>query len=122
MADIRVSFACNSHLNGLFRGEFEAIDFDGDGYHVGLVGPETFIMGRSKSPGAVPHQIRIGERGVYAIRDYKTWEGNWCWDACSMSHDDARKLLTQLLKLGFVVEEFTEGGPLADLVEARANG
>lgn len=110
---MRVAFACNDPHNGIFTGEFESVDIsDDDGELViELWGPATLLAWSSW------HRL-VTVAGVgYQVTGYNSWEGNWCWDACTMKRDDVLRLVKQLLELHFDPVEWTTEGPFARLVE-----
>lgn len=119
---IHVSFACNNPDTGIFSGEFSAIEFqDVHGETlVSLTGPETAIT-RVKIRGlSAPVEIVVlgedGGRGVI-FSGWKSYEGNWCWEACDLLLSDARWLLPYLLEHDFQVDEVAlEDNPLIDLL------
>jgi hypothetical protein len=51
-----------------------------------------------------PHRVRIG-RCVYTIHGYRSHVGNWCWDDVRMTRGEAKRLIANLLKRGFTVDE-----------------
>lgn len=106
---ITVHFACNDE-RGRFTGKFDAVDFrDGDGHVVSLEGPKTSLSIEAD-------RIRVS-RWSYARGGWQKYVGNIIWDAVNLSVPGARLLLTRLLDRGFQWDEFTEGGPLSDLVK-----
>lgn len=113
MADlVTVSIACNDANNGSFAGRAAAFDFEIDSHHVAVTGDDiTFAY--------APNAIVVG--GVsYPCQSRQHWVGNWCWDSVEISLFDAQQLLRRLLEIAcFDLDEWTDGGPFAELIAAR---
>jgi hypothetical protein len=113
---VRVHLACNDPDSGAFAGETEMVEFQSD-RHEATLGGEIADVAFEAGDRAV---VIAGER--YAIQCHSHWVGNWCWDAVTMSFEDARRLLTNLLKVGFKPEEWTDEGPFSGLLNEAAKG
>lgn len=61
--------------------------------------------------------IQIGRRR-YTCRGRNSCVGNIFWDATSMTLEEARRLVRDLIVSGWVVEQHADDGPFADLVKA----
>lgn len=93
---ITVMLCCNDPNNGLFLGKAESIEV-GD---IELEGPSIAISYKEQklsraSPMEGEHTLRIGRLQVPAL-GYKTWVGNWCWDAAKVRGVHALRILNFL--------------------------
>lgn len=103
-----ISIACNDHQNGRFAGNAAAFEFTAEQHSVSITGPEVSVAYGS-------NLLTIAGIGYDCFQSWD-WVGNWCWNDYEVALDCARRLLKQLLDAGYDVEEFTDGGPFADLV------
>jgi hypothetical protein len=109
-----VSFACNDE-RGNFTRKADAFDFeDHRGYSASLQGPGLVVdhLAHGESAG----HLKVGRRH-FEIAEYKAWVGNWCWDRVTLSHGEARRLLSYLLERGFDADAWDCEGPWAQLIE-----
>lgn len=93
----------NDGANGCPTGHIEGVDFMGDG-EVRLELRDG-VWPPSRSPRFTPldQAVRISRR-TFPILGYRTWVGNWCWDAVSMRADIGADLLNYLRDLGWQCE------------------
>lgn len=109
---IRVAFCCNDD-RGNHTARVTAIDF-GDG--------DLHIAGPERTMRLVTFGVRIGRRKYETSGAWMSGVGNIFWDATGMRIDAARLLASDLLASGWTVEEHTEDGPFADLLDAHRSG
>lgn len=107
---IRVAFCCNDD-RGHFTEYVNAIDF-GD-HDLSIAGPD-------KTMRLVMFGVKIGRRKYETSGMWTSGAGNIFWDATAMPLDAARLLVSDLLASGWQVEQWTEGGPFADLLTPTA--
>lgn len=106
--EIHVHLACNQ--GGYFSGSAGAFEFQTEDTEARLLGdPPVAVL---FATGAL---VVAGVR--YPIGSRERHVGNWEWDAVTMSLDDARRLVSQLLTAGFWAEEWSLDGPFTDLIE-----
>lgn len=103
---IRASFCCNDE-RGNHTAYVSAIDF---GDH------ELSIAGPDKTMRLVMFGVKIGRRKYETSGMWASGVGNVFWDQTAMPIDAARLLVSDLLASGWQVEQWTEGGPFADLL------
>lgn len=87
---LRVTFACNDHRNGMFQGWFDAVSIEA--YEAEIDGQRmrmTFLQ---------DNKVRIG-RKVFKHEGVAEWVGNWCWDEIRIVDGD--RLLWHLRESGF---------------------
>ena len=121
---ITVSFACNNPDNGLFLGKVAAIEIHGAVCSIELEGPHfpdpsnTFreVDLPPGSPDRCDRGFKLGHH-TFPCYGYKSWYGNWCWDAVQMTDVDVLNLLRTLRDLKY---RCTAGD--ANLAEAYDNG
>ena len=104
---ITVSFCCNDPDNGNFDGRVAAVEIHGmEGCNVTLE-PRTYPAPRFDwldSPPK-PHDSRETAgfkvaRFRFRCAPYKSWYGNWCWDAVKMSGVEVLRLCKVLRNSG----------------------
>ena len=91
---IWVGLACNDYRNGDFTGKATAIHI-GDALELE---PTLLYGGLSVRRGG--DSIRLGRLKMHCF-GYRTWYGNWCWDAVRIGIRDAAKLANYLKKNGW---------------------
>lgn len=104
---------CTNDDRGNLTERVEAIDI---GEELRLRGPSKVCRITGVGPA---RRLRVGRR-LFPCRGHAQWVGNIFWDATSMSTETTRELVKYLLASGWVVEEHTEDGPLADLIKEAA--
>jgi hypothetical protein len=90
---VRLYLAVNDHRNGEPTGRIRALDILDV---ISLEAPEpppTCVIYPYRTP---PHLEIDGY--PYWIEGYTSWVGNWCWDAVTVSDDDAVDILDRLRK------------------------
>jgi hypothetical protein len=102
---IRIDMCCNDPDNGSWTGKAEYIHIQ----DVELYGPVVSVNheGRklkSARPAEGDTTLRIG-RVVVPCLGYKTWYGNWCWDAAAVRAVNALKILNYLIGRGWKCEQ-----------------
>lgn len=104
---ITVSFCCNDPEYGLWLGKVRSVQIHGEP-DIELEGPHfpdtsnTFhvIDKPNEAPDRCDRGFRIG-RHTFGCYGWKTWYGNWCWDATRMTGVDVLQLLRILRELGY---------------------
>jgi hypothetical protein len=111
--NIYVGLCCRDE-RGLFTAKTQNISLSsGDGSEVGLY-RESPMVCRLDGNG-----LRLG-RTRYPCGDVRHHVGNLMWDEVTVDLFEARRMLKNLLDTGWTVEEFSDDGPLADLVKVAA--
>lgn len=93
---LTVMLCCNDYRNGNYLGYVESIEIE----EITLEGARMRIGWDDKPPrGAKSYEgeatLRIGRLRVPAL-SYKTWVGNWCWDAAWVRGIHALRILNFL--------------------------
>ena len=93
-------FACNDPDNGNFAHGFAMMEVDGGDLHMEFENssfrkvPVHFDFALERGPG----KVKVGRLEVEAL-SYKSWYGNWCWDAVSVSLVNALTVINYVGKL-----------------------
>lgn len=124
MTFARVHFAANDRY-GNFTGKAEAIQLElPDDEEIEFYTDGMPVARFTRKKGREEHHfIRIGGRAGIRLRcfGWRNWVGNMCWDATSVSVEDAKKLVRWLLEHNGTPESYTCDGPVeAILKEVRA--
>lgn len=90
---VRILLATNDHRNGQPTGTVGALEIP-DVISLEAPHPEPPCV---IYPYRTPPHVEI-EGAPYAILGYASWVGNWCWDAVTVSDDDAVDILDRLRK------------------------
>lgn len=113
-----VMVCCNDYRNGNPTGRFESLEI----FDCELTGlPMTFSCEdrhhRERNSGTGDMTARFGRLTVPAL-SYKSWVGNWCWDAVSVRLIYAVRIWNHLVSTG---NWHCEGGPceLFDLFNSK---
>lgn len=106
---ITIMLCCNDYRNGEFLGYAENIEID----EVEMVGGRVAVRGGLEPPATSKpiegeEGLRIG-RIVVPCLSYKTWVGNWCWDAAQVRAVHALKIVNYLIAAKWHCED----GPYA---------
>lgn len=108
---VRVSFACNDPDNGLFDGQVSMFSVDaGQNISIDLDGGEA--------------RLTVGDDWLRFMRQKvkilggKDWVGNWCWNAYTLSLDDATRLLHAAVASGKYSTTGANGDSACDLSDA----
>ena len=113
----RIHFAANDD-RGHFTGQARAIEIefpDDDKIEIAI---ETRVARFKDS-------IRVGGRQGVRVRCYgwQEWVGNMCWDATSVSVEDAKAILRWLLSQRYAcVESYTCGSAVEEMVSRSPEG
>jgi hypothetical protein len=97
---ITVSFACNDPNNGNFLGGFEKLGVDAGELHMELEG-DMYDLVRVNFDFPVTNgggTVKVGRIKVPGLA-YKSWYGNWCWDAAWFSWVEALRIINYVGKL-----------------------
>lgn len=102
---LRIALCCNDPDNGNFLGKAEHVEIEG----IELYGPEVTCNQedrklKSAGPAEGDTVLRVG-RCVVSCLGYRTWWGNWCWDAASVRAVNALKVLNYLISRGWRCEQ-----------------
>lgn len=108
----RIHFAANDD-RGNFTGRASAILIylpDGDEIEFAVDDMPVERL-RADDVRTTDDEIRIGGKDGIQVScfGWRYWVGNMCWDATSISIDDAKKVARWLLSHGAVAESFTAG-------------
>ena len=96
---LTLALCCNDPDNGNFEGYAESIEI----HDVELEGPRVTCNHLPGKPPKGSHKfegedgLRVG-RCVIPCLDYKTWYGNWCWDAARVRAVHALRVLNYLVE------------------------
>jgi hypothetical protein len=90
---VRIMLATNDHRNGEPTGHVRALQILDV---ITLDAPEPPPTCRILTDRRPPYVEIDGT--LYPIQDYASWVGNWCWDAVTVSDDDAVTILDRLRK------------------------
>jgi hypothetical protein len=61
-------------------------------------------------------------RHRFPVLGFREWVGNWCWNAVTMSHNEALRLCRALPQLHFTCESAVEGSLFSDIGPRRGGG
>ena len=114
---LHVAFSCNSTESGRFLGTFASIEFSDEAHEhlLTLIGPDLPIA--LEKENSIEVRVVVDRTHRYDIRNFRAWVGNWCWNACLMKTDTAIALARVCKEAGFSLDEWVDGGPLAEVVE-----
>lgn len=86
---------CNDGRDGSPLGKSDTLEFDfGDGFEATFEGLTVVTRDDGDS------HIKLGRLRI-PYSAYKTWHGNWCWDAVRVSRFDAVRAVNYLLARGW---------------------
>jgi len=114
MSDFCVMFCCNDDYGG-FSGRVEAVEIQDE---IRLVCSKAALPVMKWCEQSRYTSVQIGRRS-FPCHSRQVNVGNIFWDAASMTETQARTLVQHLLETGWTVEEHTEGGQFADLLEQQ---
>ncbi len=103
---ILLHVACNDPNNGGFTGRCGQIEIDIGGETAAALDCAIWPPSRYPRFSAGKDYVRIAGRKFSTMGAYKTWYGNWCWDAVPISAVFAADLLNFLRAHGW----HNEGG------------
>lgn len=88
-----LELCCNNPNNGspLYQSETVQISAAGGEFEITMEGPP--IVTRLRADG----RLQFGTL-ILPITGYKEWFGNWCWDAASVDHKQARRALCYMIQ------------------------
>ena len=86
-----VMLCVNNWRNGVFHGRLERVE-------IADLTLESPYMDSALRIRVDKIGITLGaDRRTWPYSSYREWVGNWCWDACQMTPDNAADLLNFLL-------------------------
>jgi hypothetical protein len=101
---IVVSFCCNDD-----RGNFV------DKVCEVCIGEDIHLAGDPLRMSWIDQHVKVGRR-TFRCGPRQVWIGNVFWDGANMTKAWAIALVRYLIERGWVVEQYAEDGPFADLV------
>lgn len=109
---ITVSFCCNNPDNGIFDGRVAGVEIHGsDGCDISLE-PRTIPAPRFAWLDDPPKPHDSCETAGFKVArfrfrcaPYRSWYGNWCWDAVKMSGVEVLRLCRVLCQAGWSCSE-----------------